>query len=146
MSCRTPSATVCRMSEAYSGLAAHFGPLELGILRVLWRDGEVDVAECVRALGDDSSYSTVKTVMERLVRKGYLARRKQSRLYVYWATRTRAEVEEEVSASQVKQLMDGFGDLAVSHFVRSVQSDSARLEQVRAMLAAVSDDDPERGR
>ncbi|MFE7202605.1 BlaI/MecI/CopY family transcriptional regulator [Pseudonocardia alni] len=127
--------------EVRSGLAGTLGPLELAILESVWRSGEVDVAHVVRDLGEGSAYSTVKTVMERLVGKGLLARRKQSRLYLYWATRSRAEVEDEVSARQVQRVIEGFGDMAVAHFVRSVRDDPARLRRVRDLLESLPDDE-----
>ncbi|RKT87261.1 Predicted transcriptional regulator [Saccharopolyspora antimicrobica] len=123
------------------GLAAHFGPLELAILDVLWSGGEMDVAECVKRLRGNQAYTTVKTVMERLVGKGFLARRKEGRQYVYWPSRSRAEVEQEVAATQVRQLVDGFGDLAVANFVRAVRDDTDQLAQVRALLAEIEDQD-----
>ncbi|MBF6507776.1 BlaI/MecI/CopY family transcriptional regulator [Nocardia farcinica] len=128
------------MSTSRRGLAAHFGPLELAILEALWGGGEMDVAECVRRLRGDQAYTTVKTVMERLVVKGFLARRKEGRQYVYWPARPRAEVEQAVAAEQVRQLVDGFGDLAVANFVRAVREDADQLAQVRALLAEIEDD------
>ncbi|MER7015745.1 BlaI/MecI/CopY family transcriptional regulator [Saccharopolyspora sp. NPDC000359] len=128
------------MSTSRRGLAAHFGPLELAILEVLWGGDEMDVAECLRRLRGNQAYTTVKTVMERLVVKGLLARRKEGRQYVYWPTRPRAEVEQEVAAEQVRQLVDGFGDLAVTHFVQAVRDDTDQLAQVRALLAAIEDE------
>lgn len=121
------------------GLAAHFGPLELAILDVMWSKGELDVAGCVRNLDGGQAYTTVKTVMERLVVKGLLARRKESRQYVYWPQQSRREVEHRVAAEQVRQVVDGFGDLAVANFVQAVSGDAEQLAQVRALLAGIAD-------
>ncbi|WP_190108177.1 BlaI/MecI/CopY family transcriptional regulator [Streptomyces cinnamoneus] len=121
------------------GLAAHFGPLELAILDVMWSRGELDVTACVRHLDGGQAYTTVKTVMERLVVKGLLARRKEGRQYVYWPQQTRREVEQSVAAEQVRQVVDGFGDLAVANFVQTVSGDADRLAQVRALLAGIAD-------
>lgn len=121
------------------GLAAHFGSLELAILNVMWSKGETDVAGCARDLDGGQAYTTVKTVMERLVIKGLLARRKEGRQYVYWPRQSRREVEQRVAAEQVRQVVDGFGDLAVANFVRAVSGDAEQLAQVRALLADISD-------
>jgi predicted transcriptional regulator len=121
------------------GLAAHFGSLELAILDVMWAKGETDVAGCARDLGSGQAYTTVKTVMERLVVKGLLDRRKEGRQYVYWPRQTRREVEQRVAAEQVRQVVDGFGDLAVANFVRAVSGDARQLAHVRALLAGIAD-------
>jgi BlaI family penicillinase repressor len=121
------------------GLAAHFGSLELAILNVMWAKGELDVAGCARYLDGGQAYTTVKTVMERLVIKGLLDRRKEGRQYVYWARQSRREVEQRVAAEQVRQVVDGFGDLAVANFVRAVSGDAEQLAQVRALLAGITD-------
>ncbi|MCC3776349.1 BlaI/MecI/CopY family transcriptional regulator [Streptomyces sp. UNOB3_S3] len=127
------------------GLAGHFGPLELAILDVMWSSGsssssgEMDVSACARRLDGGQAYTTVKTVMERLVIKELLARRKEGRQYVYWARSSRREVEQRVAAEQVRQVVDGFGDLAVANFVRTVSGDADQLAQVRALLAGIAD-------
>ncbi|UQA94466.1 BlaI/MecI/CopY family transcriptional regulator [Streptomyces halobius] len=121
------------------GLAAHFGPLELAILDVMWSAGEMDVATCLRRLDGGQAYTTVKTVMERLAVKGMLDRRKEGRQYVYWPQQTRREVEQRVAAEQVRQVVDGFGDLAVANFVQAVSGDAGQLAQVRALLAGIAD-------
>lgn len=127
--------------ERGGGLAASFGPLELAVLETVWATGELDVAVCVKRLGSGQAHETVKTVMERLVRKGYLDRRKQSRAYVYWATRGRAAVEGELAAAGVRRLVDGFGILAVTNFVKVVQDDAGQVEQLRALLAQIAERD-----
>ncbi|MBV8933616.1 MAG: BlaI/MecI/CopY family transcriptional regulator [Kutzneria sp.] len=123
------------------GLASHFGSLELAILEVLWSRGEMDVADCLRLLAGDQAYTTVKTVMERLAKKGFLGRRKHSRSYVYWATRSRVEVAEEIAAAQTQQLVEGFGDLAVTHFVKSVRGNPEQVAQLRDLLADIAEGD-----
>lgn len=127
------------------GLAGHFGPLELAILDVMWSSGlsgssdGMDVSACARRLDGGQAYTTVKTVMERLVVKELLARRKEGRQYVYWPRSSRREVEQRVAAEQVRQVVDGFGDLAVANFVRTVSGDADQLAQVRALLAGIAD-------
>ncbi|MFF4156722.1 BlaI/MecI/CopY family transcriptional regulator [Streptomyces sp. NPDC001678] len=128
------------------GLAGHFGPLELAILDVMWSSGSLDsssggmdVSTCARRLDGGQAYTTVKTVMERLVVKELLARRKEGRQYVYWPRSSRREVEQRVAAEQVRQVVDGFGDLAVANFVRTVSGDADQLAQVRALLAGIAD-------
>ena len=60
-------------------------PLELLCLRALWTLGEGNV-KAVRQMVAQSrplAYTTIMTVLERLVRKGMLARRKVGRSFAY---------------------------------------------------------------
>ena len=59
-------------------------PLELECLKVLWKLGEASVKD-VRgdlAASRTLAYTTVMTLMERLVKKGGAARRKSGRMFL----------------------------------------------------------------
>jgi predicted transcriptional regulator len=60
-------------------------PLELECLKVLWTLGERNVKDVQQALAGSRSlaYTTVMTVLDRLTRKGGVARRKVGRSFVY---------------------------------------------------------------
>ena len=60
-------------------------PLELECLKVLWVLGEGNVKDVRQALTSSRNlaYTTVMTVLDRLARKGGVARRKVGRSFVY---------------------------------------------------------------
>lgn len=60
-------------------------PLELECLKVLWTLGEGNVKDVRLALTSSRNlaYTTVMTVLDRLARKGGVARRKVGRSFVY---------------------------------------------------------------
>jgi len=130
-----------REKDAAGGLASSFGPLELAILEIHWgRGSEMDVAESCAHLPGDPAYTTVKTVMERLVRKGRLSRRKHGRAYVYRATESREEVVERLAAQSARRLVDGFGALAVTGFVDSLKGDAEQMAHLRELLERAARD------
>lgn len=66
-------------------------PLEMGCLNALWKLGEGNVEE-VRAIvsgGKPLAYTTVLTLLERLAKRGAVARRKEGRGFRYHATAVR---------------------------------------------------------
>ncbi|HET8549697.1 MAG TPA: BlaI/MecI/CopY family transcriptional regulator [Bryobacteraceae bacterium] len=83
-------------------------PLELECLKTLWGLGEASVKEVREALASDRNlaYTTVMTVLERLVRRRCVERRKVGRSFVYSATLTR----DCVRRTAVKDLVDTFFD------------------------------------
>jgi len=60
-----------------------FGELELSILKILKDEGIVTVSNVVKLLGNDCHYTTVMTVLNRLVEKGELFREKKGRHFEY---------------------------------------------------------------
>lgn len=116
--------------------AGRFGELQLAVLRVLWSEGESTVEEICRGLPPehDVAYSTVSTVLTRLLDRDVVSRRKEGRSYLY-----RSEVEEDrVRGSMVAELLDRAfgGDPAelVSHLLRREEVGEADLDRLREMI------------
>jgi BlaI family penicillinase repressor len=83
-------------------------PLELLCLRALWSLGEGNV-KAVRQIVSESrplAYTTIMTVLDRLVRKGMLARRKVGRSFTYAPQATR----DAARRAAVRELLDGYFD------------------------------------
>ena len=91
-------------------------PLEMLCLKALWSLGECNVKE-VRDLVARSrplAYTTIMTVLERLVRKGRLTRRKAGRAFVYSLNASR----EEMRRAAIRELVDGFFDGSEEELLR----------------------------
>ena len=83
-------------------------PLELLCLRALWSLGEGNV-KAVRQIVAESrplAYTTIMTVLDRLVRKGMLARRKMGRSFAYVPQATL----DAARRAAVRELLDGYFD------------------------------------
>lgn len=61
-----------------------FGELELSVLQVLKAKGRTTVREVHKTLGEANKYTTIMTVMSRLVEKKIVAREKMGLQYEYW--------------------------------------------------------------
>jgi BlaI family penicillinase repressor len=83
-------------------------PLELLCLRALWSNGEgsVKAVQQIVAQSRPLAYTTIMTVLERLVRKGILTRRKVSRAFVYAPQASR----DTLRRAAVRELLDGYFD------------------------------------
>jgi predicted transcriptional regulator len=74
------------------------------------------------------------TVMQRLDDKGLLDRTRSGRSDTYVPTLNREEYQELRAAAQVRGLVDEFGDVALAHFAKSLQTlDPARRRQLRRL-------------
>lgn len=122
-----------------TGLARVFGELEAAVMEAVWSLGEASVAQVCDRLGEDPNYKTVMTVMNRLVEKEALARRRRSRAYVYSALETRDDLVSRVSRRVFEGLVMDFGDLAVAQFVDTLDSvDPELMAQLEQMIRARS--------
>jgi predicted transcriptional regulator len=57
--------------------------LEVECIKVLWRKKTASVAEVRSAMARPLAYTTVMTVLDRMIDKGAVVRRKNGRAYVY---------------------------------------------------------------
>lgn len=80
------------------------GPLETGVMEVIWARGESAVRDVARHLAQPLAYTTVMTTLDRLFKKGLLARRKEDRAFVYSARLSRVELE----SLRARDLVNGF--------------------------------------
>lgn len=109
------------------------------VWRVLTETGRAMTAGEVRdALGGGWAYTTVTTVLTRLVSYGAAARHRDGRAYAYTAVADRAEL----TARRMNRLLDSGHDRAavLARFVDVLTDDDERL--LGDLLAATRDESP----
>mgnify|MGYP000352285927 CR=1 FL=1 len=117
------------------GLARLFGELEAKIMTVIWNSEEPTVQDVVDGLGKRANYKTVMTVMNRLVEKGFLERRKVSRAFVYLPRFSRDELTAHLSHQVLDGLISDFGPAVLAHFVDVVaDGDHRHLTELAALI------------
>jgi len=87
-------------------------PLEFDCLKVLWTLGEGNVKDVRLALTESRSlaYTTVMTVLDRLARKGRVARRKVGRSFVYAPVLSREVLRRLAVQELLERYFDGSED------------------------------------
>src|SRR5215472_9207524 len=95
-------------------------PLELACLKALWslEEGNVRAVRQIVAQSRPLAYTTIMTVLDRLVRKGKLARRKVGRKFVYAPQQSRDSLREVA----VRELLDGFFDGSAEQLMAFLQA------------------------
>lgn len=117
------------------GLARLFGALEAKVMEVVWELDEPTVHDVIARLGEGANYKTVMTVMNRLVDKGLLQRRKESRAFVYTPTIAREALLENLSRQVLAGLLADFGPAAIAQFVNAVEeTDRDKLRDLAALI------------
>lgn len=103
-----------------TGLERVLGELESSIMEAAWRSGEATVQDVCDVLGPEHNYKTVMTVMNRLVEKGLLARRRVSKAFLYFPVENREQFLNRVSHGVAAGLVRDFGPSAIAQFVEAV--------------------------
>ena len=117
------------------GLTRLFGELEAKIMRAVWSLEEATVQDVVNRLGKRANYKTVMTVMNRLVEKSVLERRKVSRAFVYKPHFTQEQLMARLSREVLDGLMADFSPGVLAQFVDAVaESDQGRLVELAALV------------
>lgn len=119
-------------------LERNLGALERTVMAVAWREKEVSVRTVCERLESTVAYTTIMTTMDRLFKKGLLARRKVGRAFVYRAAATERELEGAVASELVQSLLsrDGGQPLPIlSSLVDAVsERDRALLDELERLI------------
>jgi predicted transcriptional regulator len=119
-----------------SGVARLFGELEASVMESLWELGEGTVTSVSAHLEAPQQYTTIQTVMNRLVDKGVLERcGRIGGAVVYRAVQSRDALIERVSRDLVASLLADFGNAGVAGLVDAVGQ--AAPEQLAALEAQI---------
>ncbi len=114
------------------------GALEREVMSVAWSRDEFSVRDACADLESAVAYTTVMTTMDRLYKKGLLARRKEGRAFMYRATASKHELEGAVATELVQSLIqrDGSEPLPVlSSLVDAVSDrDRALLDELERLI------------
>lgn len=117
------------------GLARVFGELEAAVMETLWLLGEASVADVCQRLGEGANYKTVMTVMNRLVAKRVLSRRRESRAFLYLPLESRDAFERRISQRVAEGFVRDYGDLALAQFVDALDAvDPALLDRLEQLV------------
>jgi predicted transcriptional regulator len=104
----------------------------------IWTQSEATVRTVMDALNKRArkarAYTTYMTIMARLHKKGVLDRRREGKTDFYAPKLDRAEFMASRAAGQVEDLVDQYGEVALSHFARQVASlDPARRRALQRL-------------
>jgi len=114
------------------------GPLEVAVMEILWARGESSVRDVVDRVDRPLAYTTVMTTLDRLFKKGLLARRRLDRAFLYSPILNRAEWEHKRAGDFVADFLSAgkpSRDLLISCLVEAVgRHDEALLDELEKKI------------
>jgi predicted transcriptional regulator len=117
------------------------GTLEERVMEVLWTaTGPLAVRDVCTRLGGPSkpAYTTVMTTLDRLYKKGLLARHKDGTAFLYEPAMSRDDYRRRIVESTVSGLLEQSSDLdpVLAAFVEAAADvDEESLERLEALIA-----------
>lgn len=93
-----------------------YGLLEIGIMNSIWKiqenneDLDISINDVLQSLGSNKitrAYTTIKTVMDRLVTKGVLVRYKNGKKFFYRSTIDKNEASKKALETISSQFFNG---------------------------------------
>lgn len=112
---------------------SRFGSLEGEVMEVLWAAPKPrTVREVLDALNVERrsplAYTTVMTVLSRLVEKGALMRHQEGRSFAY------TPAADDEAALAVRDVVRDYGEAALTHFVDAARADPKLYRRLRRLM------------
>jgi predicted transcriptional regulator len=119
-------------------LSTPFGPLEWRVLEALWDRPDAASVRDLQPCFPEMAYTTLMTTMDRLHRKGMLARTKLGRAFLYRPALTRAQFESGRATEALRVVLEGDGTAVgtlMSFFVEAVgDRDQKLLDELESLV------------
>ena len=113
------------------------GPLELEVMRVVWRLGSATVREVLDALveeGRDPAYTTVQTVMTRLEDKAFLRHKHQGKTFRYSPKVSQIRVQRRMTERFLERVFDGAVGPLVTQLAESKRLSPEDMDALRKVV------------
>lgn len=106
------------------------------VMEVLWSGSPRTAEDVYEELADahDWQEATVKTLLNRLLRKGAIAATRDGRRYLYRPLLERADYVHQESRSLLDRLFDGKLAPLVAHFSEHTKLNKKEIAQIRALI------------
>lgn len=109
---------------------------ELSVLKSFWDHGPATVRELMQRLGTESAYTTVQTLVTRLVEKGHVRADRRGLAHVFTATTVREELAHRRVEEVASSLLDGATAPLVLRLVENGQFSPDDIKSFRKLLKA----------
>lgn len=112
------------------------------VMEVLWKEHPLSAEQVVAALAKTQSWQepTVKTLLNRLLKKHAVRATRDGRRYLYTPAIERAQWQGTVSEGFVDRVFGGRLVPLVVHFGRHGRLSAQELEELRRLIDEISDD------
>ncbi len=112
--------------------------LELEILKVLWDEAPLPVREVRTRLEEQAkrklTHSSVITMLNIMVRKGYLRRRKQGKAFLFTPKVKKETVASGIMGDLLSRVFGGSPSAMVLNLIETADLDAGELAELRRLI------------
>jgi BlaI family penicillinase repressor len=112
------------------------------IMEVLWRMSPLATEEIVAALRDRQSWqeATIKTLLNRLLKKGAIKAHRDGRRYLYSPVLQREQWVSTESEGMLERLFNGHVAPLVAHFSKQRKLKKSDIAELKRLIADLDDE------
>jgi BlaI family penicillinase repressor len=110
---------------------------EWQVMKIVWAQSPCSaeqIIEALNAISADWHPRTVKTLLNRLVKKGALAFQKDGRAYLYRPLATERQCVDAASRSFLERVFDGSLKPMLAHFVEQRKLSDREIAELKKLL------------
>ena len=115
---------------------------ESTVMEVLWQQSPLTAEQVVSALAEQQDWreATIKTLLNRLLKKGAVIAEAEGRRYHYSPAVAREDYVSAQSESLIERLFNGRVAPLVAHFSEQQKLSKADIAELRALLKELDDE------
>ncbi len=118
----------------------NIGPLEQKVLAILWQNKEVtarSICSCLEDQGERRAYSTVRTIINRLVKKKIVAQRMDltERIYLYSPIYSKNELEKRIIHGLLGEMLHKFEQSTINYLAEELSENEEEIKRIKQKLA-----------
>jgi BlaI family penicillinase repressor len=117
-------------------MKARISEAEWQVMKVVWRKPRSGAQEIIEELSDSTSWTaaTIKTLLNRLVKKQALGFEKDGKSYLYFARVAEAECRGAEAETFLDRVFNGSLAPMLAHFVNNRRLSKKEIEELESLL------------
>ena len=120
-------------------MISNIGPLERKILTVLWVRQYAtarDICTSLEDTGERRAYSTIRTIINRLVQKKIITQHENEidRQYYYTPIMTKQELENSIINRVIRDLLNRFGQSTINYLAEELSDNPEEIDKLKKKL------------
>ena len=115
-----------------------FTEVELEFMQILWSAGEAtpeDIQAALSEQGRELTGGSIRNVLAILAEKGYVARRKAGKTFLYSARVHEEQAQKSVVQDILRRVFDGSESLMVAALLKNREVDSTEIAEIERLIA-----------
>ena len=115
----------------------HPTEFELEILKVLWKSSPRtvrDIRDDLAKSGRNSAHTSVITILNIMVEKGYLDKKKDGKSYLFWPIVAEATISQKMLGDVVARVFDGSARSLMLNLIDGEEIEEAELLELRKLI------------